>query len=312
MSHRLTTVGFLFISLAIAGCTPLVQLSQNIANNAPPALTPTIATQEILNPESGFTNVTIWPVSSDLYIRQEALRFGFYIKRGQLNKMTLAVSSRVPSADPLNPLGSYTVDPVYQFDANHPQHNERWSYVVRDISVSSIDKTMVSLFELMPPVDGTKVLKDLTTFFITFKEESINPRYQGTVSQFAERKFDVTPVAAGQCNIQLFDVLTSPGGVDYKVRGCKSVVIVANGTEVLREVSSSARSDFPAGPYSAAVGFSNAGGKNALGIVAIDAVGQMATDGMYYKSPSIKGKGCVTKGYRDKFDNYQFKVTTIC
>lgn len=298
----------LLLALSMTGCGSMQSIGSNAAGNAPPAQVPTIALQDPLDPESGLSNMTVWPINPEFYVRQEALRFGFFIKRGQLNKMEIFVSSRDAGS---GALGSYQTDPVYPFDASHAAHNERWSFVARDVSVSRSDKTMITLYELFPPVDGVKVLEDLQPIFVSFKEESINPAVRSTPAQFAEARFAVVPVTSGQCRITLFDVVSSPTSVDFKASGCKELAIFANGVEVFRETASSARADFPPSRPAGTTGFADNGGKNKLGILAVDAAGVMTTDGMDYKRASSKSR-CAFTSYRDKFDGFKRKASPTC
>ncbi len=286
---------------ASAGCGPLQTIATNAAANAPPAQVPTLALQDPLDIESATPNVTIWPGEPVFYVPADAQRFGMILKRGQLNRMELFVQP-VPV--------SSNATPVVPFDANAPGNSERWTYAQRDVSVSSTDPTMVTEYTLFPPVDGPAVMQDPNAVWLRFKEESINPAHRGTREQFAEATFQVVPVDTGSCRIALFGILTSPSSADFAVRGCKEVVIDANGVEIFRERASGLRADFPPQSVpSAAVGFSPTGA-DTLRIVAVDAVRRPVFDGKY-KGTSAKPP-CMTTTTVDNGDGKKIRFRVPC
>lgn len=293
--------GIVVVLLTLTGCTSVNQIANNAVANAAPAMTPQIELLDVLDIESGTPGLSAWSGDPTFYVPAAPVRFSMIIKRGQLNKMQIFTQS-VPVTS--------NSTPVMPFDGNDPTNDTRWTYLQSDVSVSTTDKTMVTRYTFISPSTGPSAMADGTPIYFRFKEESINPRFSGSFSQFAEQTFIVMPVAAGSCEIPLFTIFSSPQTIDFAVRGCKEVVIDANGVEVFRQRAPGLRENIPSNyPMAAAVGFTSVGA-NVLRIAATDAVGRIVSDGKY-KNTSAKPP-CMTTTYVDNGDGKKVKFRIPC
>ncbi len=170
MNRSLSSFSFYFgmacLPIVLTGCASMVQVSQDIANRAPPAAPPVVVKKELL---------LTWQNDPHHYSKWNS--FTLNVRYGLANKLTVLEDGvEMP-----------------RFDSSNPANNARTVYTLTDVASDANAQTITSRLRIMPPTTGYAEGRVVT---LTLKETSINPRYRGTAQETATSSMTVVSIKA--------------------------------------------------------------------------------------------------------------------